>query len=120
VMNENVPYQYMVVIDNGKGDINKFKIGISDYNSEMFASSGLTISSMVLDNLHTLVLVKNFDSRKKAMDYYNLLKTKVDIFANLSPGTFQVVVISTENFALFFKDKNVDTYKSFFDTNIKK
>lgn len=118
--NENVEYQYMVVIDNGKGDLNQFKIGLSDYNSEMFASQGLTISSMVLDNLHSLVLVKTFSTRKVAMDYYNLMKTQGEIFANLAPGTFQVVVISTENFSLFFKDKNVDTYKSFFDTNIKK
>jgi tetratricopeptide (TPR) repeat protein len=118
--NDNVEYQYMVVIDNGKSDINKFKIGISDFNSQMFASSGLTINSMVLDNLHTLVLVKNFESSKKAMDYYNLMKAKGDIFANLVPGTFQVMVISTENFAMFFKDKNVDTYKAFFDANIKK
>jgi tetratricopeptide (TPR) repeat protein len=118
--NENVEYQYMVVIDNGKGDINKFKIGISDYNSAMYASAGLTINSMVLDNLHTLVLVKTFPNKKAAMDYYTLMKSKVDIFANLVPGTFQVVVISTENFALFFKDKNVDTYKTFFELNLKK
>ncbi|CAN5912088.1 hypothetical protein BH11BAC7_BH11BAC7_03170 [soil metagenome] len=120
LLNENVEYQYMVVVDNGKGDLNKFKIGMSDYNSQMFASQGLTISSMVLDNLHTLVLVKTFTGRKAAMDYYNLMKTQGEIFANLAPGTFQVVVISTENFSLFFKDKNVDTYKSFFDANIKK
>ena len=110
----------MVVVDNGKGDLNKFKIGISDYNSQMFASAGLTINSMVLDNLHTLVLVKAFTNKKAAMDYYTLMKTKGDIFANLAPGTFQVVVISTENFSLFFKDKNVDTYKTFFEMNIKK
>ncbi|MDQ3110446.1 MAG: tetratricopeptide repeat protein [Bacteroidota bacterium] len=118
--NENVEYQFMVVVDNGKGDLNKFKIGISDYNSESFASSGLTINSMMLDNLHTLVLVKSFGNQKAAMNYYTLLKTKGEIFANLSPGTFQVMVISTENFSLFFKDKNVDTYKSFFEKNIKK
>jgi hypothetical protein len=86
----------------------------------MFASAGLTINSMMLDNLHTLVLVKTFASRKAAMNYYNLLKTRGDIFANLAPGTFQVMVISTENFPLFFKDKNVDTYKSFFEQNLKK
>ncbi len=118
--NETVEYQYMVIVDNGKGDMNNFKIGISNYNSEMFASQGLTISSMVLDNLHSLVLVKSFSGRKAAMDYYNLMKTKGDIFANLTPGTFQVVIISTENFSLFYKDKNVDTYKSFFDSNLKK
>jgi tetratricopeptide (TPR) repeat protein len=120
LLNDNVEYQYMVVVDNGKGDVNKFKIGISDYNSQMFASQGLSITSMVLDNLHTCILVKKFINKKSALDYYNLLKTKPELFVNLNPGTFRVVIISTENFSLFFKDKNVDTYKAFFDQNILK
>ncbi len=120
LLNDNVEYQYMVVVDLGKGDINKFKIAMADYNQQMFASAGLTIQGMVLDNLHQAVLVKKFDNKQKAMDYYMLMKSKPDIFANLAPGTFQVMVISTENFALFFKDKNVDGYKAFFDKNILK
>jgi hypothetical protein len=119
-LNETVEYQYMIVVDNGKGDLNKFKIGISDFNSQMFASQGLSITSIVLDNLHTCIMVKSFQSQKNALDYYNLLKSKPELFVNLNPGTFQVMTISTENFSLFFKDKNVDTYKSFFDKNILK
>jgi len=110
----------MIVVDNGKGDLNKFKIGISDFNSQLFASQGLSITSIVLDNLHTCIMVKSFQSQRNAMDYYNLLKSKPELFTNLNPGTFQVMTISTENFSLFFKDKNVDTYKSFFDKNILK
>lgn len=119
-LNDDVEYQYMIVVDNGKGDLNKFKIGISDYNSMMFASQGLMINSMILDNLHTCIMVKNFENKKHALDYYELLKSKPDLFAYLNPGTFQVMIISTENFSLFYKDKNVDSYKTFFDTNILK
>ncbi len=118
--NADVEYQFMIVVDNGKGDLNKFKIGISDYNSMMFASQGLSINSMVLDNLHTCILVKSFKNQKESLDYYTLLKSKPDLFAYLNSGTFQVMIISTENFSLFFKDKNVDSYKAFFDANILK
>jgi tetratricopeptide (TPR) repeat protein len=120
LLNDNVEFQYMVIVDAGKGDLNKFKIGITDYNGQMFASNGLTVTSIPIDNLHTAVLVKKFENKNKALDYYMLLKSKPVIFANLVPGTFQVTVISTENFALFFKDKNPDTYKAFFDKNILK
>ena len=120
LQNDNVEYQYMIVVDNGKGDLNKFKIGISDYNSMMFASQGLSINSIVLDNLHTLIMVKSFGNKKQALDYYDLLKSKPDLFAYLNAGTFKAMIISTENFSLFFKDKNVDSYKSFFDLNILK
>jgi hypothetical protein len=120
VLNDNVEYQYMVIVDANKGDLNKFKIAITDFNAQMFSSNGLSVISIPIDNLHTAVLVKKFDNKIKALDYYTLLKTKPEIFANLVQGTYQVTVISTENFALFFKDKNPDTYKAFFDKNILK
>jgi tetratricopeptide (TPR) repeat protein len=120
VFNENVEYQYMVVVETGKGDINGFKIALSDFNTEMFASSGLVITTLVLDPAHQLVLVKKFTGKTKAMDYYTMLKSRPDIFAHLQAGSFQPMVISTENLSLFIKDKKVEPYKSFFEKNILK
>jgi hypothetical protein len=36
------------------------------------------------------------------------------VFNDLQPGTYQSFAISTENFAIFFKEKDVDAYKMFF------
>lgn len=119
-VNDNTEFQYMIVVETGKGDLNKFRIAISDFNSEMFSSSNLAISSIVLDNKHQCIMVKKFESKTKALDYYNLLKSHPEIFAHLQPGSFQAMVISTENYALFFKDKNVASYKTFFDKNVLK
>ncbi len=120
VFSENTEYQYMVVVETAKADLNKFRIAISDFNTQMFASQGLTISSFVLDPAHQVITVKKFDNKTSAMSYYNLLKSKPEIFMHLQPGSFQAMVISTENFTLFFKDKNVAAYKAFFDKNILK
>lgn len=120
VYNENVEYQYMVVVETAKADLNKFRIAISDFNAQMFASQGLTISSFVIDPAHQVITVKKFANKTAAMSYYNLLKSKPEIFMHLQPGSFQAMVISTENFTLFFKDKNVAAYKTFFDKNILK
>lgn len=117
---DNTEYQYMVVVETGKGDLNKFRIAISDFNSQMFSSSNLSISSVVLDNTHQAIMVKRFESKAKSLDYYNLLKGHPELFSNLQPGSYQVMTISTENYSLFYKDKKVAAYKAFFDKNILK
>ena len=120
LQSETGGYIYIVVVDKGKGDLNKFKIDISDYNLQMFASQGLTINSVILDNLHSCVSVKQFLTKKSALDYYTLLKSQPGLFKNLLPGTFQVMVISNENFLIFYKDKNIEPYKAFFELNFLK
>jgi hypothetical protein len=118
--NEKVPYQYMVVVQNGKGDINKFRTALSDFNTANYSSAGLSISSVVIDATHQAVLVKGFADQSASMAYYNNLKGHPEIFAWLNAGTFQTMVISTENFSTFLKNKDINGYKKFFDENILK
>lgn len=117
-LNDKTQFQYMVVVQTGKGDINKFRQALSDFNMANYASAGLTINSVPLDPTHTAVMVKNFADQAAAMAYYNNLKVHPEIFGWLNAGTFQAMVISTENFPIFLKNKDVDGYKKFFDDNI--
>ncbi len=116
--NANVEFQYMVVVQTGKGDINKFKAALSDFNTGSYASQGLSISTLVLDPEHQVVMVKKFKDQAASMDYYNNLKSHPDIFAWLGTGNYQAMVISTENFPLFLKNKDTVGYKKFFDDTI--
>lgn len=117
-VNEKTQYQYMVIVQTGKGDVNKFKQALSDFNTANYASAGLSVSSVVLSSTQQAITVKNFADQSAAMAYYNNLKGHPEIFAWLTAGTFQAMVISTENFPIFLKNKDVDGYKKFFDDNI--
>lgn len=117
-INDNGDYQFMIIVENGKGDVNKTKIAITDFDGVNYTSEGLVVSSMMLDDKHQCILVKKFSGKKSVMDYYGVLKIHPELFAMLQPGTFQVMAISSENFPVFFKDKNIDTYKAFFEKNI--
>jgi len=114
----NAEHQLMIVVETGKGNINQFKIALSDFNSQNFASSGYQISSVVLDNKRQVITVKRFANQTKALEYYNMLKARPDIMANLLVGSFEVYPISTDNFGVFYKDKNTVPYKTFFENNI--
>lgn len=117
---ETTEYQFMVVVDNNKGNINKFRGALSNYNAENYGSANLSVNSMLLDPNHQLVLVKPFTTRTLALDYYNLVKSNTKVFNDLQPGGYQVFAISTENFAILFKDKDVAAYKLFFEQNVIK
>jgi len=119
VFNDKGEYYWLTVVENGKGDITKFKTKLSDLNRESFSTEGLTISSVFLDISHQLITVKSFDGKTKAMDYYNFFKDNKAAFADLIEGTYQSFVISAENYIIFYKDKNISNYQQFFSENFK-
>ena len=119
-VNEKTQFQYMVIVKTGAGDINKFRTALSDFNAQNYASQQLSITSVIVDPTHTAIMVKNFTDQTSALSYYSNLKAKPEIFAWLGAGNYNAMVISTENFPTFLKNKDVDGYKKFFDDNILK
>ena len=99
--------------------LNKFKTKLSDYNSESFSTANISISSIFLDITHQMVSVKTFEGKEKAMDYYDAINVKKELFTDLEKGTYQSFVISAENYSIFYKDKNIEEYNQFFTENFK-
>ncbi|MES2592993.1 MAG: tetratricopeptide repeat protein [Bacteroidota bacterium] len=119
IFKEGGEYYWVTAVVNGKGDIAKFKTKLSDINDESFGMEELNISTVFLDLVHQLVSVKSFDGKEEAMKYYNFFKDNKDAFADLEPGTFQSFIISSENYTVFYKDKNIQEYQQFFTQNYK-
>ncbi|MBA3970798.1 MAG: hypothetical protein H0X46_01390 [Bacteroidetes bacterium] len=119
VFKEDGEYYYMVVVENGKGDLNKFKNNLSNMNADVFSTANLAISTVFLDITHQIVSVKAFDGMKKAMDYFNVTESKKELFSDLEKGTYKTFVISSENYAIFYKDKIIVDYELFFTRNFK-
>lgn len=119
VFNEEGDYYWVTIVQNGKGDITKFKTSLSNINTESFSTEELTISSVFLDITNQLVSVKSFDGKEHAMQYYNFFKDNTSAFKDLQPGTYQSFIISSENYITFYKDKNIQEYQQFFSQNFK-
>ena len=117
--NEKGDYYWITIVENGKGDINKFKTNLSDLNSESFSTEDLHISNVFLDATHQLVTVKTFAGKEKAMNYYNFMKGRKETFSDLNAGTYQSFVISAENYTIFYREKNITEYQQFFTQNFK-
>ena len=117
--NEDGEYYCLIIVENGKGDINKFKTKLSDFNTELYSTADISISSLFLDITHQMVNIKAFDGKEKAMDYFTAMNARKDLTSDLVGGTYQVFVISADNYTIFYKDKNIVEYEQFFSQNFK-
>ncbi|MFY9309601.1 MAG: tetratricopeptide repeat protein [Bacteroidia bacterium] len=119
IFKEDGDYYWVTIVQNGKGDITKFKTALSNINAESFSTGDLTISSVFLDITNQLVSVKSFDGKEEAMQYYDFFKDNTAAFKDLLPGSYQSFIISSENYITFYKDKNIQEYQQFFTQNFK-
>lgn len=119
IFSETGDYYWVVIIKNGKGNVNAFKEKLSDINSQTYSIQELSITSMFLDTQQQLVSVKTFNGKKPAMDYYTFMKTNAYLYSDIEAGAYQSFIISSENYTTFYKDKNVEEYQQFFTQNFK-
>ena len=111
---------YWVLVNTGSVDMNKTKIGLSDLNAKYYSLDELATESILLDANKPMVMVKKFKGKEKAMGYYKLVNENPDILKTLSKTAVQTFIISEDNFMLFYKDKDIDSYLSFFQGNFLK
>jgi tetratricopeptide (TPR) repeat protein len=117
--NPSMQHMFMIVVDSREIRLNPFKVKLSDYNIKYFSLESLNINSLVLDNEHYLITVGNFNNKQKALDYLEAISISDYIYADLKPGSYFNFVISTENYPVFFKEKNIEEYQKFFDKYYK-
>jgi tetratricopeptide (TPR) repeat protein len=111
---------FLIVADSREMRLNPFKVKLSDYNQKYYSIDNLTVNSLVLDNEHYVVTIGNFNNSAKAKDYLDAIILSEYVYADLTPGTFFNFVISTENYPIFFKEKDIGGYLKFFEKNYLK
>lgn len=98
-------------------DANKIKAAISDFNSKFFSLAKLNVSDVLLDNSRQMVSIKFFDEMPPAMNYYKSFKSDNEFLKEINSKEYALFVISYENFAVFYNQKKIDDYLSFFAKN---
>ncbi|MBI4945701.1 MAG: tetratricopeptide repeat protein [Bacteroidetes bacterium] len=117
---DSAEHQCMIIISSKKVNVNDFQIKVSNFNSEYYRLAGLSVSNLLMDLDHQLFIVKSFPLSGKAKDYYDFINQDSVVFKGVSPQDYQIFPISTDNFSIFYKDKNdkkIDEYRNFFLDN---
>jgi hypothetical protein len=70
--------------------------------------------------MEDLIFVQGFKETKKAMDYYNLIKSDTTVFEGVNQQTVSQFIISQPNFTQFYQKKQIPPYLKFFEENYLK
>lgn len=120
IFKEDDEYFCAIIIKSSKADVSQFKISLSDFNSENYSVQNLTVTANFLDTQKQMVYVSKFIDKKSAMDYYNFLKSDKCLKQLEMVGGYDLFVISSQNFAIFYKEKSVEEYLAFFNEKFLK
>jgi len=109
---------FILIVDGSRVDVNALKIKLSDFNSKYFRLDELQINSLMLDNTREMITINNFYDAQKAVDYYLSIKANPYVYNKLeNVGDYSDFVISVENYPVFYKNKDANLYKRFFEKN---
>jgi len=118
--NPGATHFYVLIVDGAQVNVYGTKVRISDFNTKNYSVEGLQVNSVLLDNSRQMITISSFTELDKALRYFNGIKEDTYVFSGFKEGSFEQFLISTENYPVFFKEKNTAAYKQFFEKNYLK
>jgi tetratricopeptide (TPR) repeat protein len=117
--NFNDDFNFVMVIPGTDKKSNKYKVDISNFNTKYYSDKTLNVSNIFIDPLTQIIIVKKVSGYDAAIDYYKSFKLNKEYLDEINQSGFQYFLISQDNFILFYKNKDVKGYQSFFDKNFE-
>jgi len=117
--NPNEMHLVIIVVQSPDINISALKVRISDFDKKYFRLKSLRVKSLMLDDSQTIVTIGNFENKDNAANYFLALNNDEYVLSGLQNKDFLLFSISVSNYPLFYRDKNVSSYDTFFEKNYK-
>ena len=119
------PYRYnagndhymLIVLPTKEVDINYIKTIVSDFNTKNYEADNLEISTMLMGLDKYLLIIKTFQNSLDVSSYSKIILSTPELLAELNRIDYVKIIISKQNFAEFYKNKDLDGYSKFFNNN---
>ncbi|MDQ3016090.1 MAG: tetratricopeptide repeat protein [Bacteroidota bacterium] len=94
------------------------KVALAKFHNQYFQLDNLKMASLVFDPAknHSLVLVRSFTTKEKAMKYFETAKRNPTDFLP-SNAIYEIYPITQKNYREVIKARSLDNYKEFFEAN---
>ncbi len=108
------PHLVLLIVDTKFGKTDRVKTKLTDFNRKSFSMKNLNITNTILSGAIEMITVSSFPNAKDVMIYYEALMNDNVLAGRDSEGQATIFAISSDNYPIFFKDKNLDKYQAFF------
>jgi tetratricopeptide (TPR) repeat protein len=114
---ESAEHYFAVVLPVQGTDLTSVRAAITDFNLQMFASSGYKVTNNLLDKNNHIILVKPFMGAQLAEEYMKVFLEDQEKLKNLNSAPYTHFLISKTNYIALFKGKNLDEYIQYYQEN---
>lgn len=119
-LNLSQTHFYILMVDGNNVNVNATKIRVSDFISKDFNNANLSVNAIVLDGGWQMISISSFRNSVAAMDFYYAIGKSEYVTASISKGDFKQMVISIDNYPVFYREKKYNGYLNFFRKNYLK
>jgi len=115
---DKLHYIILLLYDTDGNGVNEAKVNINKYNEKNFADWRLRSTSMYLnqENKTHLILLRRFQDRAQAMEYYNKYAEQPNAFLDGESFSYDLFAINQLNYREVITQKSVKSYRKFFET----
>ena len=106
---------FVMIVNHNRINVDATRVRISDYNSRNYNLDKLTVNAVLIDDDHQMISVSNFRGRDRAMAYYHAISASDYVFEPQLRRDARYFAISSDNYPVFYRDKDVEKYMRFFE-----
>ncbi|WP_449369397.1 type IX secretion system periplasmic lipoprotein PorW/SprE [Acidiluteibacter ferrifornacis] len=117
VVNPEDGHIVLVEVNSSNNKNDNLKNQIAIFNQQFFRNDKFDVSKILIGGNQNMLMIRSFDNKAQAMNYYSLLTRTSDLAEIVNGITY---VITNENLRTLFKEKNLSEYITFFNANYKK
>lgn len=115
--NANQLHYYIIIVNTEKADDNRLRFNVSNFNIDYYSFLEFDVSSVLLSANYSMIVVKSFKNKNMATNYMESVVIAGEVFENYTKDSYKAFIISANNFAKFYDDKNLLRYEKFFKAN---
>ena len=103
-----------MIVNGNNINVNATKIRISDFISKNFNNANLSVNAIVLDGGWQMISISSFRNSEAAMDFYLTISQNEYVLNSLNKSDFEQMVISMDNYPIFYREKKYSGYLNYF------
>jgi hypothetical protein len=108
------PHLFVFIVATDGIDKASFIEKLEQFHEVSETTSELTIDEESLDPTRELIIISGFKDSESATRYFRMVVQNRDIYAPLGNTEYRNFLITTDNFAVFLKEKNISDYIDFY------
>ena len=119
VYEPNTEHLVIIVFSPRATRVEPLKVRISDFNKREYRLKEFEVKNLMLSNEMMIVSLSVFNNEQEAKDYITSMFLTDYIFGGIDTEAYDVLPISSRNYATFYQERKVDEYKAFLEENSK-